>query len=868
MNWRGLKYILPWCRRAEDRDIEEELRSLAQIAEQGDLGSLTLAAENARETWGWTRIEELLADIRYAFRALRRQGVFYSLVISILALGIALSVAVFSLVDSILIRPLPYRDPQRLVTLTSYGNKPPFASNGSLSYNDFLQLRAKAHSFSAMAITFRTGWSRVTLNAETDPLPIQGAFVSPNLFEMSGRSPLLGRTFTDEENGRAERLVVISKGLWIRRFGSSPEVIGQDVVIGRDRWKVIGVMASDFQIPFLDTELWAPVLSHPDWHDTEETNPLERQRWDVMARLKPRVTLAAAQREVDSIERGLKTALPEFHTDDVKVVPLREHFTGEAERPLLVLFAAVSFLLLIACANVANLLLARASQRKREFAIRTALGAGRARIIRQLITESTAFSCAGGVLGVALAFSLVPLLKTLAPPNTPLLDSVTMNERGLLLALLLSLTVGIVLGIAPAWQAVHRRTNDSLKAGERNSTESRTNRQFKNLLIAAEFGIAMVLLTGAGLFIRSFVAVLSVNPGFHAERVLTVQMALPGKTPAPKATQFYREASERIAALPGVQSVGGISNLFFLNETRTHALREVEGHAPEPTSAWTPLVWAQISGAYFQAMGIPVLQGRVFQDSDRSTSPPVAIINETLAKRYWPHENSVGKRLRGFDPRGQHDNWLTVVGVVRDTRSGGLERNPFSQIYEPQSQRGDQIGNLVVRTSVEPQELAASLRTLLRGLNHSVAISSIATMEQLLESQEMQRRFQTWLITVFSGLGLALATFGVFAVMHYSVAARRNEIGIRMAVGANSRDITRLILSNGTRLATSGIFAGAVMAMWLTRAIAGMLYNVSPLDPISLSVSAISLFIVALIGSFLPARAAAHVDPTSAMRQE
>ncbi len=527
MKGRNLKYLLPWRRRAEERDIQEELHTLKQMAEPGELGSLTLAAENARETWGWTRIENVFADIRYAFHTFGRQRIFYSLVISILALGIALSVAVFSLVDGILLRPLPYRNPQQLTMLTSYANKPPFSTNGSLSYNDYLQFRAKAHSFSALAITFRNGWSRVTLNAETDPLPLQGAFVSPNLFAMFGRSPLLGHTFTNEENSRAERVVVISEGLWRERFGSSPQAIGQDLVIGRDRWKVIGVMPSDFHIPFLNTQLWAPVLSHPDWHDTEEPNPLERQRWDVMARLKPGVALAAAQREVDSIERGLKNALPEFHTDEVRVVPLREHFTGKVERHLFILFAAVSFLLLIACANVANLLLARASQREREFAIRTALGAGQARILRQLVIEALAFSCAGGVLGVALALCLVPLLKALAPPNTPLLDSVSMNERGLILALLLSVTVGVLLGTAPAWQAVRCRVNDSLKAAERNATESRPSRRFKSLLITAEFAVAMTLLTGAGLLIRSFVAVLSVNPGFHAERVLTVPIALP-----------------------------------------------------------------------------------------------------------------------------------------------------------------------------------------------------------------------------------------------------------------------------------------------------------------------------------------------------
>jgi putative ABC transport system permease protein len=586
-----------------------------------------------------------------------------------------------------------------------------------------------------------------------------------------------------------------------------------------------------------------------------------------MARLKPDVTLAAAQNEVDSIERGLKAALPEFHTNAVKVVPLREHFTGSVQRPLVVLFAAVAFLLFIACANVANLLLGRASLREREFAIRTALGAGRVRIMRQLVIEALAFSCVGGLLGIAGAFGLVPLLKTLTPANTPLLDAVTMNERGLLLASLLSIAIGVLLGMAPAWHFVPRKTNESLKTAERNSTEPRASRRFKSLLVAAEFAVAMVLLTGAGLLIRSFVAVLYVNPGFHAE-VLTIQLALPGDTPQSTAAQFYREALERIATFPGVQAAGGISNLFFLNETRTHALREVEGHPPEPKSSWTPLVWAQISGDYFQAMGIPLLQGPFFNQSDRPDSPPAAIINETLARRYWPHQNPVGKHLRGFDPRGQHDDWLTVVGVVRDTRSGGLEKKPFSQIYEPQWQRGEQIGNLVVRTAAEPGALGPSLRTLLHDLNHNVTISSIATMEQLLERQELQRRFQTWLITVFSGLALALAAFGVLAIMHFSVAARRKEIGIRMAMGANPSDITRLILNHGARLAMGGMLAGAVAAMWLTRTIAGMLYGVKPLDPVSLAVAALLLFTVALLGSYLPARAAARVDPLNAIRQE
>ena len=436
-------------------------------------------------------------------------------------------------------------------------------------------------------------------------------------------------------------------------------------------------MPSDFQVPFLDTQLWAPVRSHPEWNDKEETSPLDRPRWDIMARLKPGVTMAAAQTEVDSIERGLRAALPEFHGDSVRVTPLREHFAGAMRKPLLMLAAAVTFLLLIAWANVANLLLARASHRRREIAIRYALGARQVRVVRQLVTEALTFSCAGGALGTAAAFALAPLLRTLSPANTPLLNSVTLDERGLLFALLLSLAVGVSLGIAPAWQGSSGRTNESLKSAVRNSTESRGKRRFRTVLVALEFAVAMVLLTGAGLLIRSMAAVRSVNPGFQADKVLTVEIGLPGEATPAQISQFYRDALERIRALPGVTAAGGVSNLFFLNETRTHALRQVEGHAPEPKSAWTPLVWAQVTGQYFEAMGIRLVRGRFFDDRDRPDSPPVAIINETLARRYWPKEDPVGKRLKGFDPRVAHDDWLTVVGVVADTRSGGLERAPI-----------------------------------------------------------------------------------------------------------------------------------------------------------------------------------------------
>jgi predicted permease len=819
-------------------------------------------------TWRSAYLDQIGRDVRFAARMLRKAPSFYVLVVGILALGIASAVAFFSLVDGVLLRPLPYRKPERLVMLTSYAPKPPFESNGSISYNDFQQLKAKAALFEDLAVTFRTGWSRVTLTGGREPVVMQGAFVSPDLFDMLGRTPLIGRTFTNEENQHAERVVVISQALWAQRFGSSEAAIGQDLEFGHRRWRVIGVMPQDFQAPFLHTQLWAPVRSHPDWNDAENGNPPDQPRWDVMGRLRPGVSIAAAQAQIDSIENGLKTASPDLHSENVRVEPLREHFTDKVRKPLLILFCAVGCLLLIACANVANLLLARASQRERELAIRTALGAGRAQLLLQLLTEAMAFACGAGVLGAALAAIFVPLLTRLAPAGTPLLDSVKLNERALLFAVLVSASIGLLLGTITAWRLSRGESGDYLKAAGRNATGTRRAARLKNVLVIAEFAIATVLLTAAGLLIHSFIAVLNVNPGFPAEKILTVKIGLPDNMTPPQIAQFYRGALERLAALPGVQAAGGVSNVFFLNETRNHALRQVEGHPPEAKSEWKPLVWTQISGDYFRAMGIPLLRGRFFNERDLPASPPVVIINETLARRYWRGEDAIGKRLKGFDPRGRHDDWLTVVGIVKDTHSGGLEKTPFSQIYEVQAQRGEPIGNFVLRTAGDPAQLAASVRTLIHNTNHNAFVDSISTMEQLLDLQTAARRFQTWLIGVFSALALALAALGIFAILHYSVSARTNEIGVRMALGANPKNIARLVLENGTGLAIAGILIGIVGALGSTRVISGLLYQVRPIDPVSFAGAALTLFAVALAASYLPALRASRIDPIAALREE
>ncbi len=808
----------------------------------------------------------ILADSRRAFRNLRLAPGFHLLWIGILALGIGTSSALFSIVDGVLLRPLPYRDPGRLVSLTAVAADPKFDSNGSLPYLDYQELQARARSFEGLAITYRTGWSAVTLTGGAEPERAQGAFVSPNLFALTGRAPMLGRTFTAEEDRRGERVVVLSESLAIRRYGSAGAALGRDLEIGGAPWRVIGVMPADFRVPFLDTRLWMPIHAHPEWNDASEPDPLWRQRWDVLARLKPGVRVSQAQAEVDAIERQLRRALPDYHQDQVRVVPLARHFTGSVARPVWILFTAVVFLLLIACVNAGNLLLSRAVSRQREFAVRTALGGGRGRLLGQLLAESINLSLMAGVAGAALAAAFVPVLKALAPPGIPRFEDVSLDARVLAFTFGVSLVTGIVLGLAPAWNLSRLEISEFLNASGR-VIGRRGARRTRGILVAAEFSIAMVLLTGAGLLVRSLIAVQNVDPGFRPEHILTAAVSLPGATAA-QATAFTADVLERLSALPGVSAAGAISNLFFLDEKRTHALRQVEGRAPEPRSAWEPLVWAQVSGAYFQAMGIPLLRGRYFTPEDRAGAPLVALINTAAAQRYWPGQDPVGKRFRGFDPRGRNDEWLTVVGVVRDSRSGGLERAPFSQIYEPQAQSGELAGNLVIRASGDAGPLAASVRAVLRAANGSAIIASIATMEHLLGVQETTRLFQTWLMGAFSAMALALAAFGVFAVMHYSTAQRTHEIGIRMAVGARAADVVRLVLGEGAWLAGMGIGVGALAAIRTTSAMASLLYGVRPGDPVSVAAAAALLAAVALAASYYPARRASSIDPMKALRQD
>jgi predicted permease len=817
---------------------------------------------------------DFLADVRLSIRSMRRSPGFYFLVLGILGLGIGASVSVFTLVDGVVLRPLPYRDPSRLIALKSIATKPPYDANGSVTYDDYEQIRKQTRFFENVAVMYRDGWSRVVLTNDGQRERLRGSFVSPEFFDLFGRAPLAGRFFTSVENLSGANVLLIGERMAVRRFGSVESAVGRDLELSGRKWLVIGVMASDFRVPFLDVQLWAPVMSHPEWIDRQEPNATAAAtRWEILARLKPGASLAAAQSEIDAIYRRQIEKLPASHWDGLQATPLRDYFTRDVRKPFAILLFSVGFLLLIACANVGNLLLARAASRRNEFAIRAALGAGVGRLLRQAIAETTTVCLAAGAVGVALSFWLVRVMKVLAPGGTPRLDEVTIDYRVLAFATALSVGMGLLLGVGSVWSSLRQVAdpNRGTRNAARGITGGREGRKLKNVLVASEFSLAMVLLTGAVLLIRSFVAILGVDLGFRPEHLLTLHVEFPEAVPAPQQSQFYQDAMDGIRRIPGVAAAGATSFLFT-GSTRTHALRIVEGHAPEPIEKWGALEWSQISGDYFQTLGIPLLRGRYFNQHDSADAPPVVMVNETAARRYWPGEDPVGKRLKGYDPRGpnhgKNDDWLTVVGVVRDIRAGGRERHPIGQIYEVQAQRGEETPMIIVRTSGDPVLVTASVRSAIQLAGRPATVSSVKTVEKILDDDQVQRRFQTWLIGVFSAVALTLAALGVFAVMHFAVAAKTREIGVRMAVGARAVDILALVLGDGARLAIAGIATGAIASTWVTDALAAMLFQVKPTDAASFASAAGILFLVAVVACYLPARRAARLDPITALREE
>jgi putative ABC transport system permease protein len=855
------------------RGMSAEEARYAALRQFGNVGQVK---EECRDAWGVRFISELAQDVRYGLRQLRRNPGFTIVAVLTLALGIGANTAIFSVVEAVILRPLPFNDPSRLVLLTD----PQDPDNGGLISRDFSPLLSEATDFKAIDFYYRdSGFSRVTLTTSDGPHFVQGAFVSANFFSLMGVAPELGRVFTQEEVDRHERVVVLSHRLWLSQFGGSRDALSQPLRIDRARYQIVGVMPSSFQFPASDQQFWAPITTNPFWGEAliPNNNPLRPQhnryfyeRWQAIGRLKPSASLAQAQAQISTIYARLRQQDPDENRGvGIELVPLRVHLGGHTRLALYLLFGAVCFVLLIACSNVANLLLARGTVRAREIAVRSALGASRGRLVRQLFGEAIVLTLLGGSVGLAVASGGVRALVALAPSGIPRMAQVGINGVVLAFTLVTSLAAAVLIGLAPAWKISHRGPEESLKFVTQGAAGSIGWRRMLGTLVVAEFALAVLLLAGAGLTLRSLLDALSVKPGFNPANLLTMSISPSAKTPQGR-NALYDEVLTRVRALPGVQAAGEVSELFELGPTNPLSLREVEGRFPEPKDRWTPLNWVSVRGDFFQAMGTPLLRGRYFSTTDGPNSPLVAIIDESMARRFWPGEDPIGQRFKGFDPRGHNDGWISVVGIAPDMRRSGLKKKPIAHIYEPYTQAidGNRTGDLVVRTSNSPLTVAPILRRVVHKLDPAAILSGVSTVQADLSEQLAPERFQTRLFGFFAVIALILAGVGIFGVIHYSVSQRTHELGVRMALGADKSDVLKMVVRQGLKLALIGVAIGVAGALALTRFLSSLLYGVKPTDPLTFIAVSVILVGVALVACYIPARRAAKVDPMVALRYE
>lgn len=814
----------------------------------------------------------LWRDLRYGSRLLRKNPGFSVVAVLTLALGIGANTAIFSLVNATLLRPLSYPNPDQIVMVwgTNAGG---FGWRGKSGFSapNFLDYQQQNQAFAHLA-TFNG--ADFTLTGVDDPERIQGARVTAAFFGVLGVKPVIGRTFLrEDEQAGQDRVVVLSYGLWQRRFGADPNTIGQTIRLDADSYTVVGVLPQsfDFSIPefFGSKDLWIPAVIPRNDGRSHNYLPL-------IGRLNAGVTLRQAQQDMDAITDRLSH---EYGSGmgmlSVKLVSLHEQIVGDTRLVLWLLFGAVGFVLLIACANVANLQMARASTRQKEIAIRAALGASRGRVLRQLLTESVLLALIGGALGVLLASGGIRLFTVLGPAGIPRGTTVTIDSVVLVYSLVVSVVTGVLFGLAPALLSTPARLGESLKEGGRISTPGTGSGLLRNLITIAEVALSMILLIGAGLLIRSFVGLLQVDPGFETTNILTIPLELP-KYAYPEAAQqaaFYTQLMERVKALPGVVAVGATSELPPTKSSHSHGI-SIEGRPNIDLSNESLAVQDRLATPdYFRVMGIPLIAGRAFSEGDTSSGAPVIVINQTFARRFFPGENPIGQHLKFGGAEGSNP-WIAIVGVVGDVRASGLHRQPNSEIYLSYQQQNFLPYNplsrmyLVVRTAGDPSSLAPSAFGVMHDLDENLPLPKAQTMEAFLAASIADRRANMILLGLFAVIAVILAAVGVYGVISYSVAQRTREIGVRLALGAQYRDVIRLVVVNGIKPALIGIAIGLGGAVALTRLMASLLFGVTPTDLLTFSAVSVALIIVALVACYLPARRAAKLDPMVALRCE
>ncbi|MCI0490618.1 MAG: ABC transporter permease [Blastocatellia bacterium] len=803
-------------------------------------------------------MEALWKDLRFSIRMLLKKPGFASVAALTLAMGIGANTAIFSVVNGVLLRPLPYKDPDRLAMLWETTGR---SREVNVSHLNFIDWREQSRSFEYMAAYTGRWGGPATVIGGTEPERAYVSGVYRDFFSALGVTAAVGRTFLAEEHRPgANPVVVVSYGFWQRRLGGDRNLADKKLTVYGTSFDVVGVLPQGFSFPD-GTDLWAPSELF------EDTSARSAHNYEVIARLKPGVTFAEAQAEMATIGRQLEQQYPDTNEGtSVAVVSLHEQLVGDARPALLVLLAAVGFVLLIACANVANLLLARALGRQKEMAIRLALGAGRSRIIRQLLTESLMLSLVGGALGLLLAFWLVGILIALGPGDIPRIDEIGIDGRALAYTLGLCLLTSLLFGLVPALRASRPDLHDSLKAGGRSSGAGAGRQGLRHLLVVAEITLTVVLLIGAGLLTKSFWNLLQVDAGFDPEQVLIMRMSLPSSEyrEGHQTAGFYREALFLISSLPGVEAAGAINNLPLAG-VNLNGQVEIEGKPDERGSAGYRIV----SPGYFSAMSIPLIKGRMLAEQDNENAPPVALINRSMADRSWAGEDPIGKRFRTGGMDSKRDIWVSIIGVVGDVKHRGVDAEARPEYYLPYLQRPGRAREMTVavRTSGDPSAMVSAVRGQVQAVDKNLPVS-FEEMQQVFSGSIADRRYNMLLLGAFAGAALLLSMMGIYGVMSYAVSERTQEIGIRQALGAGRIDILRLIMGRGIVLAVAGVIAGLGAALAVTRLMAGLLFGVSATDPmIFVAVSAL-LILVALLACYVPARRATRVDPMVALRYE
>lgn len=794
-------------------------------------------------------------DLRFALRMLAKKPAFTFVAIVTLALGIGANAAIFSVVNAVMIRPLPFPDHERLAILWEINPK---FTEGEVTVTaaDFLHWRDHNQSFENLSAIRNRSFD---LTGMGEPEKLSGASVTSNFFSMLGVAPALGRTFTDEDE-KSGQVCLINHGLWQRRFGSDRETLGKEFVLNGRPYTIVGVLPEEFQLPTTQAQVWMPIAL-----TAEDAKNRGAHMFTVMGRLRRGISINEAQTEINVLMAALAEQNPKSNADwTASVVPLREQGVTGSRTALLILLGAVGFLLAVACANVANLLLARAAGRDREFAVRAALGAGRLQLARQLFTESLLLTLMGGASGLLLAMWTVDFFVSLAPKEIPRLRDAHLDLRVIGFTLLLSILTAVLSGLAPAFRSMKVDLNESLKEGGRGISKG-----FRHLgaIMAVETGLALVLLISAGLLIRSYTQLLRIDPGIRPENVLTMTFSLPPSAyrEDAKRIDFINDVTDRVSSLPGVRSAAITDNLPLSGNTGFYFIT-VEGQPP--LREGEPMLQAEshvITPDYFRALGTPLLKGRDFNEQDRMNAPGVIIINESMARRYFGDADPIGKKaglLMGNEkPR-------VIVGVAGDVRRKGLDREAPDQIYLPYQQLPPYFGVLVARTDEDPLNFVASVKEQIWAVDGRLPLYDISTMERRMAQSVAGQRFSALIMGVFAALAMLLASIGVYGVMSYSVNQSVREIGIRMALGAERRHIIRMIVGKGMGLAIIGVAAGLIAALALTRFLETLLFGIAPTDAATFAGVSLMLVLVALLACYIPARRATRVDPIIALRYE